>query len=269
MKKSASSLKKAKASSSPRKEESLVYLDKDNPVHDAALRSRAEEKFAVLPKRKTVTSIDAKKLVHELQVHQIELEMQNDELQQSLAKVEEMRSRYADLYDFSPAGHVTLDDKGNILEANLTIALLTGYDKEYLLHKPFSSIVFPDAKESFAAYFRRCILATSRTMVETVIVRKDNSLFHAQVEAMGFKSSATSFRQFLLAIFNISERKKAEAQRVTDAEDLASSRVDLVRFNRAAVDRELRMIELKKEVNELCRKHGEPQRYDMGFLGEP
>jgi len=266
MKKSIPSSKKAKKSSSPRVEQSLVYLDKDNPLSDAALRSRAEEKFAILPKRKTVTRVDAEKLVHELQVHQIELQMQNEELQQAIARVEEMRNRFADLYDFSPAGHVTLDDKGVIIEANQTIAVLMGHDRGGLLHKPFLSFVSVEARDSFLTYFLRCTTSNARSTIETVISRKDNSVFHAQIETMGFNSSDWRARQFLLAIFDITERKKIEAQMSLDAENLRSSREDLVRFNSAAVDRELRMIELKKEVNELCLKHGETERYDMGFL---
>jgi two-component system sensor kinase FixL len=266
MKKSISSLKKAKASSPPRVEQSLVYADKDNPVPDPALRSRAEEKFAALPKRKTNTGLDAKKLMHELQVHQIELEMQNDELQHAIARGEEMRSRYADLYDFSPAGHVTLDDKGIVIEANQTFALLLGYDKDFLLQKPFLSFVYPETKGAFSAYFRTCISSEHCPAIETIISRKDNTFFHAQIETMGFAGSDRRARQFLLAIFDICERKKIEEQKQLDAEDLKTSRQDLVRFNRAAVGRELRMIELKKEVNELCRKQGEPDRYDMEFL---
>jgi PAS domain S-box-containing protein len=266
LKKTTSKPRKARLSAVPGAEETIIYLDKTDPEPNPALRSRAEEKFAILPKRKTVTGVDAEKLVHELQVHQIELEMQNDELQQAIARVEEMRGRYADLYDFSPAGHVTLDHSGIVIEANQTITLLMGHDKDFLLQKPFLSFVYPEAKDAFSTYFRTCISSEHCAAIETIISRKDNTFFHAQVETMGFRGKSNPPRQFLLAIFDITERKKIEAQNLVDAEDLRDSRVDLVRFNRAAVDRELRMIELKKEVNELCQKHGEPRRYEMGFL---
>jgi len=106
------------------------------------LRTRAEEllrqKIANVEDISGPLPEDVQKLVHELQVHQIELEMQNEELRQAQLALEESRDRYLDLYDYAPVGYFTLDENALILEANLTAVRLLGIDKESLFKRPFS-----------------------------------------------------------------------------------------------------------------------------------
>jgi PAS domain S-box-containing protein len=174
------------------------------------LRKRAEKKLAANPKRKTVSAINTLKLTHELQVHQIELEMQNDELQSAKMATEDSLIRFSDLYDFSPAGYVTLDETGTVKEANLTFALLIGADRSGLLARPFQSFVFSGDKDLFVTYFKRCIVSPAKTTLEIRIEKKDKSIFNAQIETIGFKNSGTSTQQYLLTVFDISERKRIE-----------------------------------------------------------
>ena len=77
------------------------------------------------------------KLVHELEVHQIELEMQNEELRKAQIEIEESRTKYFELYDFAPVGYFSLDSKGMIVEANLTSAAILGIERSLLLRKSF------------------------------------------------------------------------------------------------------------------------------------
>jgi hypothetical protein len=99
-----------------------------HPSYLSDLRRRAEEKFRASkanPEERLVT-VDTDRLVRELQVHQIELEMQNDELRRTQSELEASRSRYFDLYDLAPVGCFTLSENGLILEANITGANLLG-----------------------------------------------------------------------------------------------------------------------------------------------
>src|SRR6266508_2674660 len=87
--------------------------------------------------------------LHELEVHQVELEMQNRELVESHQLVEESRSRYADLYDFAPVGYVSLDGQGRIQEINLTCAEMMGGERSQLVGKLFSSYVTASDRPRF------------------------------------------------------------------------------------------------------------------------
>ena len=105
----------------------------------SSLRRRAEELVAAAAKpAEDLPPDEAARLIHELRVHQIELEMQNEELRLSEARLEDSRSRYADLYDFAPVGYLTLDERGAIVEANLTASFLLGRERSKLLNLYFS-----------------------------------------------------------------------------------------------------------------------------------
>ncbi len=111
----------------------------------SSLRRRPEEEVAAAAKpAEDLLPDEAARLIHELRVHQIELEMQNDELRLSEARLEESRSRYADLYDFAPVGYLTLDERGAIVEANLTAATMLGRERSKLLNFYFSYFLTDD-----------------------------------------------------------------------------------------------------------------------------
>ena len=85
-------------------------------------RSRLQSITTAVP----LSEADARQLVHELQVHQIELEMQNEELRRTQMELADAKASYVDLYDFAPVGYCTVSEKGVILKANLTQTLHTG-----------------------------------------------------------------------------------------------------------------------------------------------
>ena len=88
-------------------------------------------------------------------MHQIELEMQNDELRKAQAELEESRTRYSDLYDFAPVGYFTFDKNGLILEANLAAAKELGVERSVLVNKPFRAYIVMEDREIFDLIFRR------------------------------------------------------------------------------------------------------------------
>ena len=114
------------------------------------LRRRAETLLKARPAPATELSAeDAMRLIHELQVHQIELEIQNEELKQTQSQLEESRDRYSDLYDYAPVGYLTLDQWGKILEANFTTATLLGVARDRLVGQYFGLFLPQEDQKSF------------------------------------------------------------------------------------------------------------------------
>jgi len=105
---------------------------------------------------------DVARVLHDLRVHQIELEMQNHELRSAQSLLEESRSRYADLYDFAPVAYVTLEEDGTLREMNLTAAALFGLDRSIVLGRPFSQAARMSDYRPFWDHLRRALATSDR-----------------------------------------------------------------------------------------------------------
>ncbi len=177
-----------------------------DPLRKSAEAKLAQDAPALLPRR----SADA--LLHELQVHQIELEMQNEQLNLANLAMEESRDRYANLYDFAPVGYITLTADGRIVEINLTGITLLGMERPKLLNKRFSVFVVPADRECWSRHFTNVKNRIGRDTVELTLQRGDGTLLHALVDCANQKvgASETAIR---IAISDITERKRLEAER--------------------------------------------------------
>jgi hypothetical protein len=126
----------------------------------AELRRRAEDRLlarpgnqqsdAVVPK----SAAAARRLLHELQVHQIELEMQNAELRQARDELEVALDNYTNLYDFAPAGYFTLASAGTIRQVNLAGALLFGIERSRLVGQSFGLLVSASQRPVFNSFLK-------------------------------------------------------------------------------------------------------------------
>jgi len=156
-----------------------VKKGKDISADPSALRSRAEEQLkklkagTVLPR----TEEETQKLLHELQVHQIELEMQNEELRQSREETEAALERYTDLYDFAPVGYFTLDKDGIISSVNLTGSSLLGTARSRLINKPFDLFITVEDRPVFGAFLRNVFERRSKESREIRLRGKDRPFF--------------------------------------------------------------------------------------------
>ncbi len=176
------------------------------------LRKQAEKKLRKLASKPLheLSASDSHKLIHELQVHQIELDMQKEELRDSQDHLEESRSKYADLYDFAPVGYITLDKNGLVMEANLTAADHLNIDRSKIIKKPFSRFVHKEDQDVFFLHRRNVFKLKTRLTCELTLMRNDKSGFYAQLVSTAVKDSKGKYTLMTTAVMNISERRLAE-----------------------------------------------------------
>jgi PAS domain-containing protein len=170
------------------------------------LRLKAEEKLKEKKKKAAlpVMEADTKKLLHELQVHQIELEMQNEELQEANAKAELALKKYTMLYDFAPMGYFTLDNDGSINDLNFTGADLLGEKRFSLVNSNFKLFISPDSQAVFNRFFSNVYASNAKESCE-VMLEYDNAPL-CQVYMEGIVTGDD--RKCLLSVIDISGFKK-------------------------------------------------------------
>ena len=193
------------------------------------LRRSAEEKlkeltsgmgdFSEIPPENVGT------LIHELQVHQIELKMQNEELRRIQEELEKGRDQYSHLYDFSPVGYVTLTEKGIIHEVNLTLASMLGLERSVLVGKPFSSFVFRDDQDAFYKLRHRLLETENSQSCELRLLKKNEQAFFASLDCMLVKNTDDDFRVIRVAVSDITERHLS-AEALQEAHNGLEQRVE-------------------------------------------
>lgn len=172
------------------------------------LRTKAEEKIKARLANKDVPSVesDMKRLLHELQVHQIELEMQNEELRQAYQMAETALKKYTMLYDFAPMGYFTLDPSGAICDLNFTGAEMLGDRRFALINSNFKLFVSQDSLPVFIVFFNKIFSGNAKERCEVMLGYDNNPLCQVYMEGIVTGDEG----KCLLSVLDISEFKKKE-----------------------------------------------------------
>lgn len=152
------------------------------------------------------TEVETQRLLHELQVHRIELETQNAELRQARDEVEKSLERYTDLYDFAPVGYFTLDRDGAVRAANLTGAGLLGIERARLIGRRFGQFVAATDRPAFTAFLGAVFTSLGEEACEMALLNQGNRPLIVQIEAM----AAASGQECRIALIDITGRKQSE-----------------------------------------------------------
>jgi PAS domain S-box-containing protein len=175
------------------------------------LRALAEKKLGSRPHAAgKIADPKTSTLIHELQVHQIELQMQNEELREVQRGLEKSREKFLDLYDFSPVGYLSLNNEGAVIEVNITALTLLTLKRSDLIGKPFYRVIHPEYKDLFYQYWKRLHASAEPMDCELRLKKRDNGYFPAQLLSSSLARDGKPAGEFLFAIFDISTRRRAD-----------------------------------------------------------
>ncbi len=156
------------------------------------LRERAEEKAGSSPPENMdrFLSGETQRNLHELRVHQIELEMQNEELRNSQSELDAVRARYFDLYDLAPVGYCTISEKGLILEGNLTVSTMLGVPRNLLARRLLSQFILKEDHDIYYLHRKRLLEANIPQSFELRMLKEDGTVFWAYLAATAGQDSS-------------------------------------------------------------------------------
>jgi len=198
------------------------------PADDVELRHRAEERLAEQRKSQKSeagdpgTAEDTARLVHELQVHQIELEMQNEELQQAHAQVETLLAQYTDLYDLAPAGYLTFDREGAIRQVNLAGARLFGVERSRLVNRRFGLFVAERDQRAFSDFLQKVFASEAKEGCEVTLPQAGPQPLLVRIEGTRFQDR----QECRAVVLDITERKRAEKSVRMFSQEIIAARED-------------------------------------------
>jgi PAS domain S-box-containing protein len=182
----------------------------------ADLRRRAEERVGAT-QTQDLASLSAEeiaKLLHELRVHQVELEMQNENLRGTQEALEESWARYFDLYDLAPVGYVTVTEKGLIVEANLTAANLLGVPRAALVKQPLTRSILPEDQDIYYRHRKELFETGAPQGCELRLKNAaDSTPFWARIEATLARDEKTGAPVCRATFSDITKDRQAEEER--------------------------------------------------------
>ncbi|MEI8373253.1 MAG: ATP-binding protein [Planctomycetota bacterium] len=188
---------------------------KDSQLEGAAeLRRQAEKTFREkaalsLENPEALSPEEMRQTLHELHVHQIELEMQNEELRRARAELDASWARYFDLYDRAPVGYFSLSQQGLILEANLSAADLLGVARNTLAKRPITRFILEEDRDIYYRHHKQLSETLEPQVCELRMLRTDAAPFWARFEATAVKNGESGEQVFRVVVSDITERKQA------------------------------------------------------------
>ena len=187
------------------------------------LRNKAEILLKNAKDKNTYSEIDSLKLIHELEVHQIELEMQNEELIHARSEALTSAEKYTELYDFAPTGYFTFSENGEIVELNLTGASMLNNSRSYLKNKFFGIYITIYSRPNFNTFLANVFATRVKQTCEIEIIQENQTVKYFHIEGIVLDNESNC----LANIMDITKNKESEKKLFESREKLSQSEADL------------------------------------------
>lgn len=174
-----------------------------------ALRERAEQLIFAGKNSSPASQFEVKKFFQELQIHQFELEMQNDELQKNTVELEQHRINFSSLFELAPTGYFVTNESGIIENVNLAGAILLKFDKGNLVNKPFLFNVFKEDRDQFHIYFHRLFTSGNAETCYLRLVKQNEEVIDTKIDGIAVQNLITNNICYL-TITDYTEKQQAE-----------------------------------------------------------
>jgi len=197
-----------------------------------------------------VQNTELRRVQEELEIQQIELELQNDELRQAQEALELSRNKYAELYDFAPVGYFTFDASGVIKDVNLTGAQLLGIERSLLTGKSFSGhIADADGRELFSGHLEAVLHGQGMQKCEIRLTGKDGAVIHGLLQSVMIDTLESKAGHILCSIVDGTVAKRLETE-IRDAREYAENIVETVHKPLVVLDSELKILSVNHSFYE-------------------
>ena len=180
---------------------------------EALLKEKHSEKSGSL------TEIETIKLLHELEVHQIELEMQKDELQLAKEKAETNAEKYTNLYDYAPFGYFTLKSDGEICELNFSAAKMLNKERSKLINRNFKLFITSETRSIFIDFLDEVSNTKTKQSCEVRLVINEKPSAFVHIEGVLLENK----KNYLITVIDVSKRKQAEIELIKAKEEAVMS----------------------------------------------
>ncbi len=190
-----------------------MSLGDSNGKASSSLRERAEAALAYIAKDlKQMSEQDIQRLVHDLQVHQVELQMQNEELRETQLQLAQSCDLYADLYDFAPVGYLTLRPDLTIDRANLSASALLGVERRLLLGRPLSNFIAPESQDTLYQHHRAVLESSEKQTCVLIVRRPEAPPIYVQLETICLQDTVLNNQRYRCILSDITSQKEAEGK---------------------------------------------------------
>ena len=220
-------------------------------IKDDKLREKAEKVL----QNQTNQSKSVDEVIYELRVHQIQLEMQNEELRKAQIELEDSRRQYFELYDLAPVGYLTVDGKGIIKRVNLTVADILGIPRENLINSAFIIYIAPNYRRTYHKHTQDVIKSQSKQQCDIELLSQNNIPLFASLNTIAVYDKEGDFKEFRIILTNTTEHKKVEdafAKKKDELQTIFDSSRSFIFYK----DKENRFLQVNKAFAEIL---GQPR----------